>query len=273
MYYIGADIGGTTIKLVAADENGRELGCSKQENRRDISVIESFIKTSIPASETEDITLCATGIGSGLVSSLDTGRRIVYNEFECIAAASRKMTGLDRLIAVSMGTGTAFVIVDNDSYEYIGGTGVGGGTFMGLCERFTGISDYEELNILAHKGDTRRIDLTVGDISNGTTEGIDPDITASNFGKRPRSDKGCDLAAASATLIYEAAGVMAAFACRSTDIKNVVFVGSFASSLSAERILSAVGKIHGLRYIIPENAVYAAAMGAVLLGRREGRQP
>ena len=42
------------------------------------------------------------------------------------------MSGLDRAVVVSMGTGTAYVMADKGRVSHLGGTGVGGGTLLGL---------------------------------------------------------------------------------------------------------------------------------------------
>ena len=44
-----------------------------------------------------------------------------------------------RAIIVSMGTGTAYVMADNDKAYHIGGTGAGGGTLLGLSNRMLNI--------------------------------------------------------------------------------------------------------------------------------------
>ena len=54
------------------------------------------------------------------------------DEFHAIGKGGLFLTGLTRAIIVSMGTGTAFIIADQNGEKHIGGTGIGGGTLLGL---------------------------------------------------------------------------------------------------------------------------------------------
>ena len=61
-------------------------------------------------------------------------KTIRVEEFTANAKGGLYLSGLDRAIIVSMGTGTAYVYADAQSSEYLGGTGVGGGTLVGLSK-------------------------------------------------------------------------------------------------------------------------------------------
>jgi len=53
-------------------------------------------------------------------------------EFESIAKGGKFLSQEERGLVISLGTGTAMVIFDGCDWEHIRGTGLGGGTFMGL---------------------------------------------------------------------------------------------------------------------------------------------
>lgn len=49
--------------------------------------------------------------------------------------------------------------------EYLGGTGVGGGTLVGLSKRMLGMDDIQHIQALAEDGDLDKIDWRIGNIS------------------------------------------------------------------------------------------------------------
>lgn len=64
-----------------------------------------------------------------------------------------------------MGTGTALVHAKGGRIEYLGGTGVGGGTLIGLAKKMLGVQNVEIISALASEGDLEHIDLRIGDIT------------------------------------------------------------------------------------------------------------
>lgn len=88
-------------------------------------------------------------------------------------------------IITNIGTGTSIHYMDEEKHMRIGGTGVGGGTLIGLALLTTGIHNYEDILKLAKKGNRQGIDLLVQDIYQGMDSPIElkPTLTASNFGK------------------------------------------------------------------------------------------
>lgn len=91
----------------------------------------------------------------------------------------------NKSIITNIGTGTSIHYMDAEKHMRIGGTGVGGGTLIGLALLTTGIHNYEDVLKLAKKGNREGIDLLVQDIYQGMDSPIElkPTLTASNFGK------------------------------------------------------------------------------------------
>ena len=57
-----------------------------------------------------------------------------------------------------------------DKFERVGGTALGGATFLGLCRLLTHADTFEEALALCDKGDNLAVDKLVGDIYGGDYE-------------------------------------------------------------------------------------------------------
>ncbi|XP_018912276.2 4'-phosphopantetheine phosphatase isoform X1 [Bemisia tabaci] len=89
-------------------------------------------------------------------------------------------------LLVNVGSGVSIMKVESeDSYERIGGTATGGGTFWGLGSLITKAKGFDELLQLAERGDHRNADMLVKDIYGGDYKklGLPADLIASSFGK------------------------------------------------------------------------------------------
>ncbi len=85
-------------------------------------------------------------------------------------------------ILVNIGSGVSILLVKSDrEFKRIGGTSVGGGTFLGLCALLAGTSSFEEAISLAEKGDSNKVDKLVRDIYGGDYDkfGLPGDLVAS----------------------------------------------------------------------------------------------
>jgi len=272
MYYLGIDAGGSAVKLIAADSEGnitakRKYALDLSEERLRKEIAEMLSEYGISGSPEH---IYHTGASSDMVrNAIGAQPNTYFEEFPCFAAGAQKLSGISKAIAVSMGTGTAFVAADGDKYTHIGGSGVGGGTLSGLARLTLGVTDDNEVNRLIRSGNTSKVDLTIGDICKDNLGGLSADVTAANFGSRRMSEAPEDIAAGLSNMIFQTAGIMAAFACKGTDTTKAVFVGAMAEIPEGKAVLEGVGALHGLDFSIPENAAYAGALGAVLNGLRK----
>lgn len=127
-----------------------------------------------------------TGVGSAYIDKpiygLPTAKA---EEFVADGLGARYETDLDRMIVVSMGTGTSLVQCDGDDIRHIGGLGLGGGTLMGLSRIMLNTDDMKQIISLAMQGDISNIDLRIGDISPNPLPGLPKDVTASLFSRKP----------------------------------------------------------------------------------------
>ena len=265
---IGIDVGGSTTKIVGYTDGGKLISMLKVEAADPLTsaygALGKFInENKLSLSDVRQIIL--TGVGSSLfkkdIYNIPTTR---VDEFEAIGLGGLALSGKKEGLIVSMGTGTAFVRAGKDEIRHIGGSGVGGGTVLGLCGKLCGATSFRTVEELAEKGSLQDVDLNIADISTGVIATLPPETTASNFGKMADCATGNDLALGVLNMTFQTIGMMAVFACRNDGVKDVILTGTLAPVPFAKKVFQALYKMHGVRFIIPKNAIYATATGAAL---------
>lgn len=190
------------------------------------------------------------------------------SEFECIGLGGLYLSGLDEAIVVSMGTGTALIHskkVDGATMvKYLGGTGVGGGTLLGLTQKLTGVGTVEHIEKMCAEGDISKIDLRISDISkNRTYENMKDNLTVSNFGKVSDIATPEDIALGVANMVAETIAMVAVFAARGCGVKDVVLTGNLSTIAPIRETFEGLDQF-GVNFIIPENAQFGTVIGAAL---------
>ena len=265
---LGVDIGGSTTKIVAFEEKQRVLDCLQVRAGDQITSLYGAIghilyKCKLTLADVEAFVL--TGVGATMVKGdiygIPTHR---VKEFEAIGKGALELTGLKETLVVSVGTGTAFVMASEKECRHIGGSGVGGGTLTGLSSRLLGETHIDAIVAAAEKGSLRKVDLAICDISDEEIPSLPPHVTAANFGKVESTAAKEDFALGLLNMVFETVGSLAAFACKNTQIKEIVVTGSVAALPMAQKYLDGVGMLHGVKFIIPEQAIFATAIGAAL---------
>ena len=168
-----------------------------------------------------------------------------------------------RQIIVSMGTGTAFVHADGQNIFHMGGTGVGGGTLVGLSSLLLGVQNVDSIVELAKTGNLQNVDISIGDM-NSNGEYMPSNVTASNFGKVTDFTTKSDIAAGIVNMVFQTIGMMSVFTSRIDDIRDVVLCGSLATIPSTREHFAMIEELHGVHFHIPDHAEYATALGAAL---------
>jgi type II pantothenate kinase len=272
---IGIDVGGSTTKIVGFEKDG--------ENRRLIepifvratdaitSVYGAFGKFTMQNNlSLEDIDqVLMTGVGSSFIEkpiySLDCQK---ISEFKCVGKGGLYLSGLDEAIVVSMGTGTALIHATNKDgvtkTEYLGGTGVGGGTLLGLSRKMLGVDTIEHLEQLAKDGNIGNVDLRICDISKDANFQMNSNLTASNFGKLSDIAENNDVALGIVNMVSETIAMLSVFAARSFNVKNVVLTGNLTALGSVTKVFEGLEDHFGVRFIIPELAQFGTVIGAAL---------
>ena len=182
---IGIDVGISTTKIVGIDESGVVVSPIRIKATDPItSLYGAFGKylhdNKIALSDVEQVML--TGVGSAYIDEpiygLPTSKS---EEFVADGLGARYESKLDRMIVVSMGTGTSLVKCDDNEIRHIGGIGIGGGTLAGLSRIMLKTDDIKQIINLAKDGDVSKINLLIGDISAKPLPGLPMNATASLF--------------------------------------------------------------------------------------------
>ena len=279
---IGIDVGGSTTKIVGfkRDENGENKLISPFLVRATdplTSIYGAFGKfTAENNLSLDDIDrVMVTGVGAPHMQkpiySLDCH---TVPEFSAAALGGLYLSGLDEAIIVSMGTGTALIHAKkegtNTTINYLGGTGVGGGTLLGLTKKLTGIDTIEHIEEICRDGDIHNVNLLVGDISkNAKFTGVNENLTASNFGKISDMATNSDIALGVANMVAETIAMMAIFTARGHGLKNVVLMGNLTNIKPVRDVFADLDSF-GINFIIPENASFGTVVGAALYEELEG---
>src|SRR5271157_376451 len=182
---VGIDIGGSTTDAVILENGG--LHVVTIEANDPVAAAAGALGKLVAnfGLKLEDIEcVAATGAGSRVLTDSLLGRPVVkVNEFTAIGIGGTSLAGKESALVVSLGTGTAIVSVNKAEIRHVSGTGVGGGTLLGLAKHMLGVSGLDTLEAMAGRGDLHRVDLSVRDIAGGPIGDLPPGTTAANFGK------------------------------------------------------------------------------------------
>ena len=265
---IGIDVGGSTTKIVGYQADGTLIAMGKVEAADPLTsaygALGKFINENNLAL-TDVCQIILTGVGASLFTKDVYGipTRTV-NEFEAIGLGGLALSGKKEGLIVSMGTGTAFVRAGQTGSVHIGGSGVGGGTVLGLCSKLCGATSFRTVVEMSRGGQLGRVDLNIEDISKGVIATLPPDTTASNFGKMADGATAQDITLGILNMTFQTIGMMAVFACRNDKVKDVILTGTLTQVPYAKHVFEALQKMHKVNFIIPPNAIYATATGAAL---------
>ena len=266
---IGIDIGSTTTKAVTLE--GRNV-LRKVKTKASDAVTSAtgafgkmMLENGIKLPEIKKIMI--TGAGStqiqGELFGIPTQK---VSEIEAIGTGGMFLSGEDNIIIANIGTGTAIIEARKDNIIHLGGSGVGGGTILGLAKKLLSLSDFKDIMSLAESGSLEHVDLLLEDIMETDLSFLNKKSTASNFGKMLDTARSEDLAFGIINLVYQVIGMMAVFAARSRNIGRVIVTGSGSHNALGKKILADITTLHSINFEYPEDAEYTTAVGAGLFG-------
>ncbi len=266
---LGVDIGSSATKIVAMDEEKKIISSMRVSAADQVTALFGSIGRLLYENniQLEDVAaVMLTGMGAsfakGDIYGLPTRR---VTEFEALGTGGLFLSGLSSAIVESIGTGTALVEAVDGHFSHVGGSAVGGGTLVGLASRLFGIRKVRVIADMAEKGDLKNVDWSISELSSSDMPTLPDYATSSNLGKMKSTATDEDVARGLFNMIFQTAGTLAVFACRNTNLKDVVVTGSLATLNLAKVMLGQVGELYGINFVIPEEAAFATAIGAALM--------
>jgi type II pantothenate kinase len=270
---VGIDVGGSTTKIVGFAPGGKLLSpMFVQATDPVTSIYGAFgrftLENGLSLDEIDRIMM--TGAGSHAIGSTIYNRDCKsVSEFASTGIGGLYLSGLNEAIVVSLGTGTAIIHAKRSENgaetDYLGGTGVGGGTILGLSRKMLGIGSIEHLEQISEGGDLGQIDLRIKDISkSGTFKGVNENLTASNFGNLSDLASKKDIALGIFNMVAETVAMMSIFAARSFGIKDIVMCGNLTSIKPVCDTFASLAPTFGVNFIVPEMSQFGTVIGAAL---------
>jgi len=271
---IGIDIGSTTTKAVSI-ENGKIIKRIKARAQDAVTAATGafgkiVLENGIKINTIEKIKI--TGAGASKIKDdifgIPTGR---INEIKAIGIGGMFLSGLNNIIITNIGTGTVIIEAEDSGIKHFGGTGVGGGTILGLAKKLLPTAQFNDIMELAKNGKLNQVDLLMGDITETSLSFLSGESTASNFGKMLDTASPADIALAIINMVYQVIGVLSVFAAKAnhnggSDIYRVIVTGNGSKNLIGQKVLNDISKMYGVEFIYPEYAEYTTAIGAGLSG-------
>lgn len=265
---IGIDVGISTTKIVGIDENGGVVAPIRIRATDPVtSLYGAFGKylhdNEISLERIEHVMI--TGVGSAYIKSPVYGLPTTKaDEFMADGLGARFQTSLDKMIVVSMGTGTSLVQCIGEDIRHIGGIALGGGTLTGLSRVMLQTDDIHQITELAAHGDLANIDVRIGDISPNPLPGLPKDATAALFGNAQSNAHAEDIALGIITMVLQTIGSCTILSSFGSNIKDYVLIGNLTLLPQCTSVFGAMEKLYNVRFIIPQDSEFCTAIGAAL---------
>lgn len=270
---IGIDVGISTTKIVGIDEKGMVISPIRIKATDPItSLYGAFGKylhdNKIKLDEIEHVML--TGVGAAYIDEhiygLPTSKS---EEFIADGLGAKYESKLDRMIVVSMGTGTSLVKCDGENIKHIGGIGIGGGTLAGLSRIMLKTDDIKQITNLAKDGDVSKINLLIKDISANPLPGLPMSAVASLFSNAKTNASREDIAKGLIWMVLQCIGSATILSSLESGIKDFVLIGNLSLLPLCREVYPAMEKVYGVRFHVPKYSEFCTAIGAALDYKRQ----
>ena len=270
---IGIDVGISTTKIVGIDEKGMVISPIRIKATDPItSLYGAFGKylhdNKIKLDEVEHVML--TGVGAAYIDEhiygLPTSKS---EEFIADGLGAKYESKLDRMIVVSMGTGTSLVKCDGENIKHIGGIGIGGGTLAGLSRIMLKTDDIKQITNLAKDGDVSKINLLIKDISAKPLPGLPMSAVASLFSNAKTNASREDIAKGLIWMVLQCIGSAPILSSLESGIKDFVLIGNLSLLPLCREVYPAMEKVYGVRFHVPKYSEFCTAIGAALDYKRQ----
>jgi len=264
---IGIDIGSTTSKVAAIKPDNEIIRIKTKAIDAITSATGAFgkliVENHFNLGDIEKINI--TGVGASRITDnlfgIKTNR---IGEMTAIGTGGKYLANKEQIIISNIGTGTAIIEVNGTSINHLGGTGVGGGTIIGLSKIMLATTDFDTVMEYASHGVINNVDLMIGDITDSNISFLDKEFTAANFGKMRDNATKEDLALGIINLTYQVIGMVSVFAAKSKNNDTVVVTGKGSNNPIGQKILNNISRAYNISYEFPADAEYATAIGGGL---------
>jgi len=268
---VGIDAGGTLVKIAYRDGNDRTQYMKFRSDR--LSEAAEWVKRELPEAR-----LCLTGgKASRLAELMGQDAPSFMPEFEATCSGAQRLLqeqgiALGGFLLTNVGTGTSIHYIGEERCSRIGGSGVGGGTIVGLSRLLTGARDYESIVAIASGGERGYADLKVSHIYEGVTPPINGDLTASNFGRVPAPQDGkptpireADALASVIGMVGETVATVSVHAAGQYGTTDVVYIGSsFYGNQPLKDAVESYTRFRGGEPYFLAGGEFSGAVGAML---------
>lgn len=260
---VGVDAGGSLIKIVY-EENG--MLHFRKHQIVELNNVLSWLKVF---SANKKIVL--TGGKAGKIKAEFFPEAEIIDEFSAACEGAKYLMKKENIvleekfILVNIGTGTSWFAIESNKFERVLGSGIGGGTFMGLACILAKTVDFSEIVALSAKGNRGTVDLLVRDIYEPEEPPIPGDLTASNFAKTATAGESssADQMAAVINMIAETITLLTVQTAALQKTTKAVFIGStLAGNEPLSTSLDFYCRMSGLESIFLPEGEYSGALGA-----------
>lgn len=265
---IGIDVGISTTKIVGVSE-GKVISPLRIKATDPVTALygafgKYLYDNKIDLADVERVMV--TGVGSAYIDKPIYGIPTVHaDEFMADGLGARYESKLDRMIVVSMGTGTSLVRCDGDEIRHIGGIGIGGGTLNGLSRLLLKTDDVKQIASLAMQGDIRHINLLIGDISSKPLPGLPKDATASLFAAAQANAPREDIALGLICMVLQTVGSATILSSLNSGIRDFVLIGNLTLLPQCKFVFPMMERLYDVHFIIPKHSEFCTAIGAALV--------
>jgi type II pantothenate kinase len=130
------------------------------------------------------------------------------------------------------------------------------------------MSDFYGIMEMAEHGNLNQVDLLMEDIMDMTLSFLNPESTASNFGKMLDSARNEDIALGLLNMVYQVIGMLAVFAAKTKNTNKVIVTGNGSGNAIGKKVLQVITGLYSVCFEYPADAEYTTAIGAGLSWNR-----
>ncbi|MCM3705633.1 MULTISPECIES: type II pantothenate kinase [Cytobacillus] len=260
---IGIDAGGTLLKM--AFEEKRNIHY-KSYLIDDMDSSMNWLKLSAANAE-----VALTGGKAEYLKKEYFQSALIVPEIESSGVGASYLLKQDGLsnknfILSIIGTGTSICLNRDGKISRVSGSGIGGGTLMGLGRLLTGEKNFSNLVSLAGTGKAENADIMVKDIYSPFDPPVNGSLTASNFGKiKDNHVSKKDKAASLTNMIAETLVLLSSQAAVHHQIDDIIYIGStLRNNAPLKHLIKKYTVMVGKKPVFIQDGAYCGALGALL---------